>query len=252
MRLLIYPIAYNPDNNKSEIIREEIIEVETTSEEQLQKTLYALKQGSFYSIEVYKNINDIGYFLIGPNFARVGLTQKRNEFEMPIEQEFYDTVVDYIKLYIQKDGSDTLRRLIEDKVRQQKVLEKQRYEQWKVGNDLKQEKTKKRRGLVYSLVGVVIMVGMFFVYKLFFGVGVLSYNGKETKGIVTSTQDFLADNGRCIKQKIYYDYKIGERVFYTNAYRRCDKSLFKEGDSIIVFYYIKNPNLCKIVGIQKP
>ena len=52
MRLLIIPF----NTSFSKPFENEIIEIETDSKEEIQKKLLSLKEGSNYTIEIYKNM----------------------------------------------------------------------------------------------------------------------------------------------------------------------------------------------------
>lgn len=51
---------------------------------------------------------------------------------------------------------------------------------------------------------------------------------------------------KCNKQKIYYNYKIGDETYRGKEFKRCDKIRYSKGDSIKIKYYAKKPSYSSI------
>lgn len=223
-----------------------IIEIETNSIEEILEKLHLLKDGSNYTIEIYKNIYDASFFQMAPSSGGILLNFNNEINQTTINQNIYDDIIHSIKLYISEDGSKKLYNWIYKTQKHYEKLERDKFEKWKLTYDSKQKANDHKNILKNTLIVVINLVLIIFTYKTISNYTFFPNNIIITKAIVTGTHNFLTENKNCDKQKIYYDYIINDKVFSGKEYKKCHKTKINKGDTIVIKYHRKKPTYSSI------
>ena len=243
MRLIIIPF----NDSFSHPIEDEFLEIETNSEEKIKQTLYVLKEGSNYNLELYKNMYNNCIFQIGKVHGAVSLIYNKKNIYRNINEAPYDTIIHLIKLYAEENGEEKLHDWISNKNEEEKKVELEKYNKWKTNyNEKKKQESKNATLKTFALITIAAII----ITYLFYSISNIKIKKDFIiiKGIVTQTHDSFNYKNNCIKQKVYYRYIIENTYYSGSEYRRCHNTVLKENDSIRIKYAIKNPNYSSIVG----
>lgn len=239
MRLLIIPRDAN-----AAPIEDEIIELETTSEIELSKKLYALMKGRMYSIEVYKNLKDFAIFNIGEEEAIAFYIENKNELKLEFTKNGYEEIVQLIKTYIKPNGSSLLKTIFINQKEIEDKIKKENYDRWKAKYEVQRVKDKKLNLLKYSLFGVILVLIFYTVYLL--KNDELRFIGRENlekKAVIVNTYFYPTAGG--YYQKVFYEFKHNNKTY--KAMFTANKFIGKQfnGDSVMVKFRKNNPNVSK-------
>ncbi|MDE0535300.1 hypothetical protein [Tenacibaculum sp. L6] len=242
MRLLIVPIGKN-----HKPIEEEIIELETNSEESISKALLSVMKGKRYSIEIYKNLKDFLVLHIDIETGVSFYVENKQEHKYVFEKHPYEDAIDLIKIYIAPNGSEKLKQIFVNHKEKLKRLEKERYDKWKIEYHINQKKERKNNIIKYSILFIILGVFSSIVYLIF--IDELRFIGRKTitkKGVITKT-DFHHIGSGYYMQTVKYKFVYND-IFYSDDFE-AGKLLGKQyvGDSVLIKFRETNPTVSKYI-----
>lgn len=242
MRLIIIPYDEN-----FEIKENEIIEIETISEDQINRTLLSLMEGKYYTVEIYKNINDLCVFNIGANEGRILLFENREQFELKVGSDIFDVSIDTIKKYIKPEGHKFVKHLITTQNEIHELIKKERNEEWKKNYTVK-SKIESKRNTIKSVSMVVIII-IFLTALYLFWVDELRFIGRENiekKGVITKATFHHIGSGYYMQTVLYkFEHNNLEYFGEFEAGKRIGKQF--EGDSILIKFRKSDPKVSKYI-----
>lgn len=240
MRLLILPF-----DEQAELIESEILELESSSVDEIKSNLKSIMKGRLYQIEIYKKVTDNLQVQLGDIGAMIALAYDKERFGEHIEENPFEKVMNLMEQYLEKDGGSNLRKHYIEKEEERKRLEKEKYEKWKKTYDAKADK---RKALPYYRIGIaVVITGVLFYFLTLLWTGDLTFLFKSTdikKGVVTNVSLVNVPGGG-YHQRVTYEFTFDGETYknYFTADRFTGAQ--RVGDSIFVKFDMNNPHTSK-------
>ncbi|MFY0629868.1 MAG: hypothetical protein JXR05_05765 [Flavobacteriaceae bacterium] len=242
MRLLILPF-----DDKNQPLRSDIHELESSSKEEILNDLNLVMKGKIYQVEIYKNINDSLYFSLSEHILISAFNYKEKTYHGGTNINPYETMIDTIGLYLNKNGSKVIETDFKKEEEAIKAREKEKYEKWKKQYTITSKEDKKTNVKRIGIAFAIIII-LFFLGKLIWDDD-LRFIGRKTevkKGVITNIGLIRVRSGGHYK-RVTYEFTFNNKK-YTNYFtaNRFTRMPYKK-DSILIQFEVNNPDNSKFI-----
>lgn len=243
MRLLILPF-----DDKFQVIESDIYELESSSKEEVLKSLNLVIKGKSYQIEVYKNIHDSLFFQLDEEILISAFNYNKKEYHKGVNISAYETMIEIINIYLSENGSQMIRDDFQKEEEIRKTKEKEKYEKWKEKYILTQERDKKTN---IKKVGIALGATLIlFLFGKLIWDDELRFIGRQTeikKGVITEIR-LMPVRGNKYYQRVTYEFTFDGKTY--KNYFTADKytGMQYEQDSVLIKFDTNNPDRSKFIS----
>lgn len=229
-------------------IDSDFFEIETESKEEIMSSLNNLMVDKTYTIEIYKNANELLLIYFQREGINVYLYKNRQEhsevfLECPLEK-----VSEVVSAFVENDGTRRIIEKIEAEKVRKKTIEKEKFDKWKKGYAVQLEqdqKSNKKRNLIAVLISILIL-GL--IYLIWTDELRFIWRRTQTVEAVVTKAKFYKEGGRFYYQRVYYEFEFDGKeysgVFKGNKYT----GQHEKGDTILVKIAVADPSASKRIG----